>query len=1172
MMDEMIAGALPGYRLNKVQVMNWGTLDSTRGQVHTVRPEGRTSLLIGQNGSGKSTMVDSILTLLVRPGVRNYNVAAGSTGRKRERDERSYYLGAYGHASSTGDNKASTLYLRKEGKHLSILLAYFHNAGNGKGFTIAQVLYGGIEGKVEKIYCFARGEKDIAEHFSKIKSVDQIGSRLSDQGIKTTKTFLQYQKWILSETNMRPKAMDVFNQTVAVKDIRSLTEFIRAHMLESTDWRERIDDILNHFQQLSDAHRLLVDSREQYEALQPIVASGADYQSLRTELEKRERIERSCDCFFRVRTIELFGTLKTEREAEFGRLTGEVEKLGRQVDEADDELRRIKNDMENAGGERLRTLPFLIQRKEEESQKRRAHCERYRKALAQGGIDSALDSEEAFAEAQRALDDARGRVEAELNGLGERKLDQAVRSHELDRKRQDLEKELEALTQRSSNLPEPLLEMRRRLCQTLGLEHDVLPFAAELMAVKDDAVEWQSAAEMVLRPFGLSLLVPADSYREVSRYLDETPLMDLGGRGLRLVYYRVGTPVEEALAGWSDVGERSLLMKLRLREDNPLTPWLKAELVQRFDFRCCEDIEAFQEQRAMALTKDRHVRFNPSRHEKDDRASVADPRRFILGWDNAVKIEMLREDLAGVAMRLQQAVLEAGELEEREGSLRRVLDAMGKALDVQSFVEIDHGAVDREVSDLLREKQSLESSDQAVSAMASGFKAAQERKEALKRAEAEAIKRVGVLESEIAQASEWIQAAEERLSAVRAAGEMEAHEAYFPVIVEDLQRQGLEVSAEALFEQENAYLGRLRSEIQQVRRKLEPVEKALHQSMGRFLRKFRHMEHELQDDPAYLGDFIRLHDRLEQEDLPRHEDRFKERLNEKVTTELGLLNNQLNNEREEILNRIETLNKCLETIDYDPVHASFMQLEPKVVKDKEIEEFQSIMKECLSDVFDGRSFEADEARFKRIESMIARLRDEPRWREKVTDVRRWFDFGARETVRATGEERGYYSDSMGQSGGEKAKLAFTILVAAVVYQFDIDPEAEVSDRFHFVVVDEMFSKIDDHYAEYAMRLFQKFGLQLLIVAPFDAKAKVTEPFVDYYMHVVKKNNRSRVLTMTSREFHERSQGRGGTAEEGEEAGTPREATVVASATTPPPPPPPVPGGLRRPGDAASLSS
>ena len=54
-------------------------------------------------------------------------------------------------------------------------------------------------------------------------------------------------------------------------------------------------------------------------------------------------------------------------------------------------------------------------------------------------------------------------------------------------------------------------------------------------------------------------------------------------------------------------------------------------------------------------------------------------------------------------------------------------------------------------------------------------------------------------------------------------------------------------------------------------------------------------------------------------------------------------------------------------------------------------------------------------------------------REKVTDVRRWFDFAARELDAVSGAEQGYYEDSTGQSG-EKAKLAFTILVAAIAYQ------------------------------------------------------------------------------------------------------------------------------------------
>ncbi len=132
--------------------------------------------------------------------------------------------------------------------------------------------------------------------------------------------------------------------------------------------------------------------------------------------------------------------------------------------------------------------------------------------------------------------------------------------------------------------------------------------------------------------------------------------------------------------------------------------------------------------------------------------------------------------------------------------------------------------------------------------------------------------------------------------------------------------------------------------------------------------------------------------------------------------------------------------------------------------------FNHSLLDCLAGTFEG-TFEADEARFLKIEKFLAQLREEARWREKVTDVRRWFDFAARELEEGTKLERGYYEDSSGQSGGEKAKLAFTILVAAIAYQYDIDPSRPVSNRFGFVVVDEMFSKVDDQYSEYALQLF-----------------------------------------------------------------------------------------------------
>ena len=213
-----------------------------------------------------------------------------------------------------------------------------------------------------------------------------------------------------------------------------------------------------------------------------------------------------------------------------------------------------------------------------------------------------------------------------------------------------------------------------------------------------------------------------------------------------------------------------------------------------------------------------------------------------------------------------------------------------------------------------------------------------------------------------------------------------------------------------------------------------------------------------------------------------------------------MLHGGLEDDRQEIRDKIEQLNSALRLLEWKA--GTYMRLEPSDVADREIQDFRRELSGCLSGSLDGTP-EANEATFVKIEKLIIKLRDEnnDRWRQKVIDVRNWFNFAARELVAETGEARSLYDGGTGQSGGEKGKLAFLVLVAAIAYQYDLQPDAPSSDKFHFVMVDEMFSRSDDQHAEYALELFERFGLQLLIVAPLDAKARVTEPYVGTYLHV-----------------------------------------------------------------------
>ena len=75
--------AASGFRLQHLEVYNWGTFNQ---HIWQITPRGGTALLTGANASGKSTLADALLTLLVPYTRRTYNQASG-TEKHRERNE-----------------------------------------------------------------------------------------------------------------------------------------------------------------------------------------------------------------------------------------------------------------------------------------------------------------------------------------------------------------------------------------------------------------------------------------------------------------------------------------------------------------------------------------------------------------------------------------------------------------------------------------------------------------------------------------------------------------------------------------------------------------------------------------------------------------------------------------------------------------------------------------------------------------------------------------------------------------------------------------------------------------------------------------------------------------------------------------------------------------------------
>ncbi|MBW2186023.1 MAG: hypothetical protein JRG71_06355 [Deltaproteobacteria bacterium] len=275
--------------------------------------------------------------------------------------------------------------------------------------------------------------------------------------------------------------------------------------------------------------------------------------------------------------------------------------------------------------------------------------------------------------------------------------------------------------------------------------------------------------------------------------------------------------------------------------------------------------------------------------------------------------------------------------------------------------------------------------------------------------------------------------------------------------------------------------------------------------MESFKNSFQAETNELDASLDAMDEFEQILTRLQGEDLPRHEKRFRQLLKEGTIKSVVLLQNQLGREQEQIKEKINKINTSLREIEYNP--GTYIELVMDRSQDAEIRDFQQDLKQCLAHTLDEEELYTEE-KFYQVKEIIDRFngRDgftdlDRRWTTKVTDVRNWFSFSGSERWMEDDSEKEYYSDSSGKSGGQKEKLAYTILASALAYQFGLEWGATTSRSFRFVVIDEAFGKGSDESTAYGLELFKKLNLQLLIVTPLQ-KIHVIEDYIRsvHYVH------------------------------------------------------------------------
>ena len=330
-------------------------------------------------------------------------------------------------------------------------------------------------------------------------------------------------------------------------------------------------------------------------------------------------------------------------------------------------------------------------------------------------------------------------------------------------------------------------------------------------------------------------------------------------------------------------------------------------------------------------------------------------------------------------------------------------------------------------------------------------------------------------------------------------------------------------------EVETTLSAELHRRIERLTRELNGHGLNLGQYMAVVLNRWPELRADMDANVEARGDFLAFRDRVATDDLPRFESEFKDQLNTNAIQELAGFNNWLNRQASAIDERVDRINDALGAVPYNP--GRFIRLEKEPTTNQDVAQFRSDLRNLTNDTLAVDGDQYSEQRFLDVKRIIERFRgrdgyaeSDKNWTRRVTDVRNWFVFSASERDVDTGVEWEHYSDSDGKSGGQKEKLAYTILAASLAYQFGLEWGAERSRDFRVAVIDEAFGRGSDVSTRYALDLFAALGLQLVIVTPLQ-KVHVIEPYVKAIGIVDNPaGTYSRLQTMTIEEYRNRRDG------------------------------------------------
>lgn len=1076
-----------GFRLSRFEAYNWGTFHK---KVCVLPLLNENALLTGANGAGKTTLVDAIIALLNPTPERYFNQSAGFEDRKRTRKVEDYVRGVYGYSEKKREQLRD---LPDEQPTYTVLLGVFYNNDLQQYYTLAH-LYWLRNGELQKRFYTAPIELNIEAHFRFGGDIRAFNTSLTKTlQAKVYDNFSDFAADFQPKLGMRipakannaagrTKALHLLAKTAGIKVLGDLNAFIRDHMLDEHNMEEAFDQLKKEYGDIAETQQTLEKVTRQEQMLMPLLDKNTERLRYQSEVLEYEALQKAIDPWFASQHVGLLETAIAET-------AGQLEKNQQDLVQTEAELAALRDQetnikisiSNNKEGQRLQQLRDDKKRSEVELEKRRKEAGRY------ATIARSLDLREepdytAFFHQQQSLKSVADGLHAKIQEKTKQRDDLVTQKSHQKQTAEELKQELDSLRKRRNNLPDDLIRCRARLAEGTGISDNDLPFVGELVQVREqEQTLWRHALEKLLTPFSQYLLVPPRHLSKVVRWVRANRT------GVLLRFIEAEENAGEALQ--SDRSPAIAANKLDVHPKTPFAHWLRNELNKRYPHRCTED-NAEYERSSKALTPEGLYKSDKL-HQKDDRQHN---QRYVLGWDNTEQIRQLDEELRNLQGEIERLQERTQPIENEITKLNEKLANTQRLADITDFKTIDVANIQLEIEELTKEIEKLSQASSQIKVLEQQLRQVEGKINSAESRRSEWLRAEGKIKTQLDQLNTKL-----RFKKTDAAESDESHtqQEHFKAFLSTLPDLDLDSIEKTQQEQKRQLGEKIRTAQKgesELRMESERLMKDFKQPTKALLDQFPSWPNDTDElgNPSIenIGDYLSLLHRIQSDQLPELRERYQARASKDIGNAMQAFQRRLEDQLIDHRDNIRNINQSLRALPYS--HDTYLQVVTEENQRKgRIGEFYQLLQSWDYDraaylaASETEKLEIWKETVRKIGDIIRRLEGNDLWRKEVTDVRNWLSFKTQQYYSSDNEVvRGTLLDSTGgKSGGEQAKITYTILAAALTYQFNISASERNARSFRFIVVDEAFSKLDPENSAYLLDLLTALKFQMLIITP-----------------------------------------------------------------------------------------